>query len=207
VSRTNRAWIGTTALAIALAATGARAESPAAKVIARLNGVLLDVLKNAATLGYAGRVERLTPAVTAAYDVPFMAEKSLGPHWAELSEAQRQRWIDLSRRFSVANYAANFDHWSNQTIDIVGEEPSANDTTIVRTKLVDPAGEGVEMSYRLRSTPEGWKIVDVLLKGTVSELALRRSDYTAVLEQQGFDALATSMERKIADLASGKTKR
>ena len=63
------------------------------------------------------------------------------------------------------------------------------------------------MSYRIRTDAGETRIVDVLLKGTVSELALRRSDYTAVLEQHGFEALVTTMQRKLDDLASGKTKR
>jgi len=38
----------------------------------------------------------------------------------------------------------------------------------------------------------------------VSELALRRSDFTATLDRDGFPALMKSIEGKIADLAAGK---
>jgi hypothetical protein len=40
----------------------------------------------------------------------------------------------------------------------------------------------------------------------VSELALRRSDFTAILERDGFPALVKSVEAKIADLQAGKIK-
>ena len=49
--------------------------------------------------------------------------------------------------------------------------------------------------------------MDVYLKGTVSELALRRSDYASALEREGFDGLLATMHRKIADLAAGRGKR
>jgi phospholipid transport system substrate-binding protein len=187
---------------------GATAEEPeATTVVRRLNDTLLSVLKDAQRLGYEGRRARLAPAVDAAYDVPFMAEKALGRHWKTLSDADRARWISLSRQFSTANYAANFGHWSGQTIDLLGQDGAASDTVIVRTRINDPQGEGVDMSYRLHRTAEGWRIIDVYLKGTVSELALRRSDYAGVLERDGFETLATTMESRIAGLASAKAAR
>lgn len=192
---------------LAVAAAAAAAESGATAVVNRLNEALLGTLKDAQQLGYQGRYDRMAPAVDATYDVPFMAEKSLGAHWKRLGEADRRRWIELSREFSLANYAANFDHWGGQTIDLLGEEPAPNETTIVRTRINDPRGEPIEMSYRLRRTDAGWRIIDVYLKGTVSELALRRSDYAGVLKRDGFESLAKAMQVKIADLASGKAKR
>lgn len=202
-----RRWLA--AVAVLLGALGGtHAEEPeATAVVKHLNDTLLGVLKDAQRLGYEGRRARLAPAVDAAYDVPFMAEKALGRHWKTLSDADRARWISLSRQFSTANYAANFDHWSGQTIDLLGQDAAASDTVIVRTHINDPEGEGVDMSYRLHRTEQGWRIIDVYLKGTVSELALRRSDYAGVLERDGFETLATTMESRIAGLASAKAAR
>jgi phospholipid transport system substrate-binding protein len=57
----------------------------------------------------------------------------------------------------------------------------------------------------MRSTEAGWRIIDIYYNGTVSELALRRADYAAVLKKDGFEALLASVNQKIADLESGKT--
>ncbi len=192
---------------LALASAARAADSGPTDVVKRLNDTLVGVLRDADTLGYDGRAKRLAPVVAAAYDVAFMAEKSLGQGWKTLPEADRGLWIELSREFSVANYAANFDHDGGQTIELLGEDPGANDTTIVRTRIVDPQGEPVAMSYRLHRTAGGWKIIDVYLKGTVSELALRRADYASVLEREGFEALVATMRTRISDLAAGRTRR
>lgn len=193
-------------LGVLLAASvAAGAEGPTA-VVERLNQALRETLEQADGLGYAGRAARLAGPVSAAYDVPFMAEKSLGSRWKDLNETQRQRWIELSREFSVANYAANFDHFAGQRFELLGEEPAPGGTTIVRTHIVEPGAESVEMSYRLHQTDTGWRIIDVYLKGTVSELAMRRADYASVLERQGFDALVDTMRARIADLAAGRGK-
>lgn len=201
-----RGWMIGMMLAAILATVGrgGAEESAARQVIARLDQGLLAVLKEAEALGFDGRMRRLEPLVIAAYDVPFMAEKSLGQGWKSLSEVDRQKWVDLSRQFSVANYAANFDRWADQSIDIVGEEPGANDTQIVHTRITTPSIEPIEMNYRLHQTEAGWRIVDVYLKGTVSELALRRADYTSMLERSGFEGLVAAMRARIADLAAGR---
>jgi phospholipid transport system substrate-binding protein len=190
------------------AAGGLRAEaaepgSPPA-IVESLNAVMLDVMKNAETLGYAGRRDKLMPALDAAYDVSFMAEKVVGRHWDKLSEDERKRWVALFREFLAANYAGRFDRHSGQSFETLGQEPSAFDTVLVKTRIVDPGGENVNLDYRLHETPAGWRIVDVYLKGTVSELALRRSDYTAVLERDGIEALATYLREKISALEAGK---
>ena len=197
--------LGLASLLLATAVTAA--DPPATQVIARLNAALLDTLKNAEHLGYQGRFDKLAPVVPQAFDVEFMAEKSIGKYWKSLSDADKARWLALFKEFTVANYAGNLDKFTGQRFEMSGEEPDQNDTIVVHTKLINPGGEDVELNYRLHQTPAGPRIVDIYLKGTVSELALRRSDYTSVLERDGFDALVATIRTKIADLAAGRAKR
>jgi phospholipid transport system substrate-binding protein len=195
-------------LGLVVVAPTARADdSAASKVVARLNAALLDVLQHAEQLGFKGRADKIAPVVADTFDVPFMAEKSIGRFWKPLSDADKARWVDLFRELTSANYAGNFDHFSGQKFEILGEEAGENDTTVVHTKVMSPGIDDVELNYRLRTTPAGARIVDVYLKGTVSELALRRSDFTSVLERDGFDGLVASVHTKIADLAAGRAKR
>ena len=191
---------------LALAAPLVAEDSAATKVVDRLNGVLLGVLKDGEALGYRGRFDRLAPAMAEAFDLDFMAEKALGRHWKPLAESDRTRWVALFREFTTANYAGNFDRFSGQRFELLGEEPSTGDTTLVRTRVVVPGSEDVDLTYRLRQVDGQERIVDVYLKGTVSELALRRSDYTSVLERSGFEALVTTMRARIVDLAAGRAK-
>ena len=132
---------------------------------------------------------------------------ALVQHWSELSEADRATWRQLFAEFTIANYAANFDRFTGQRFDMLGEEASTNDTTMVKTKVVSPGIDDVALTYRLQKIGGAWKIIDIFLKGTVSELALRRSDYASVFERNGFAALATVLRSKIADLAAGRGKR
>ena len=46
-----------------------------------------------------------------------------------------------------------------------------------------------------------WKIIDVYLNGTVSELALRRSEYSSLIQREGLDSLIVALNQKITNLS------
>jgi phospholipid transport system substrate-binding protein len=64
--------------------------------------------------------------------------------------------------------------------------------------VVTPNETPIAINYRMRPDGESWRIIDVYLNGTVSELALRRSEYAAVLQRDGFEKLVASIDEKIA---------
>jgi phospholipid transport system substrate-binding protein len=192
---------------LALTAVARADDTGATAVVNRLNAALLDAMKQGEAAGYQGRFDRLAPVMRQVFDFDLMAEKSLGNEWKALSAADQARWRDLFSEFTIANYAANFDRFTGQRFDVLGEDASVNDTRLVKTKVVSPGTNDVELTYRLQKTDGAWRIIDVYLNGTVSELALRRADYSSLLQRDGFDALATVVRGKIADLAAGRGKR
>ncbi len=171
---------------------------PAAAVIERFHATLLDVMKNAQALGVEGRRTRLEPVMVETYDFPAMAQRSLGPAWSKLDAAQRARFEQAFRGLILRTYATRFDGYTSERFELRSTEPSIAGTAIVRTTLHSPK-QTVQLDYRMRETPTGWRVIDVYLGGTVSELALRRAEYTAVLERDGFDVLVSALEKKVAE--------
>ncbi len=190
-------------LALVPVARSDEAPTDAQKAIARLDDSLVDVLRQSSELGYQGRFEKLSPILKGAFDLDYMARMAIGRSWLGLSDEQKAHWYELFETYMTANYASRFDHWSGQKFEVLGEETGGSDTVLVRTKVIDPQREPVDLSYRMRKADDGWKIIDVYLKGTVSEVALRRSEYAAVLKRDGFDALVASVRKKIDEMAAG----
>jgi len=176
----------------------------AARVVERLHDSLVGVMRDATALGYEGRYQRLAPVLQSLFDLPFMAEKSVGRHWKAASEQNRKALVETFSRFTVANFAGRFDGFSGQSFRTLGVEPSTHGTVLVRTHLDEPGDEGVALDYRLRPVDGGWRIVDIYLNGTVSELALRRSEYSALIQREGFQALLVKLDERIQDLAGPK---
>jgi phospholipid transport system substrate-binding protein len=193
----------------ALFVSSVRAESAVAPstpsaVIGRFYDVLLESMKQASVLGYEGRRSKLAPVVEETYDLPFMAKVATGKYWNELDPAAQQRFIDTFTRLTIANYAGRFNAYNGESFDVLSEGDGGQNTALVRTKLVQKDDPPVVLNYRLRLQDGSWRIIDVYLNGTVSELALHRAEYTAKIEREGFDALLHALEEKIAALAAGK---
>lgn len=177
--------------------------SDAIKVVEALDASLLEVLRKSNDLDYAGRFAMLQPVLAERFDLEYMARQAVGRSFLKLSEDDRKTWYSLFAHYMTANYASRFDHWAEQRFEIVGKEPGANDTVLVRTHVIEPGEKDVELSYRLRENGGRWRVVDVYLKGTISELALRRAEYSAVLKREGFAALVASIEERIKELEAG----
>jgi phospholipid transport system substrate-binding protein len=188
------------------AAPGATApEADAVATIEKLHQVIIEVMKNADQLGYEGRRARLEPVIGRTFDSAFMAEKSVGRYWKDFTDEQKRRWVETFGNMTLANYAGRFDGYSNQKFVTFGTEPAGFDTLLVKTKLLQPekADDDVEINYRLHDVGSEWKVVDIYLSGTVSELALRRAEYASVLQRDGFDKLVADLEAKIEALRAG----
>jgi len=169
-----------------------------------LHASLLDVMKNAETLGYAGREQKLATVIPNYFDVDEMARKALGePQWKLASEDLRHRYLETFERFMVANYAGRFDGFSGQSFQTLGEVQGPRDTVIVKSRLIDPSDKNVDLNYRMHKVDGAWKVIDVYLDGTVSELALRRSEFVSIVKRQNLDALLVALDAKIAKLKAG----
>lgn len=178
-------------------------EGSASVVVEGLHEALTQAMKKADRLGYQGRFDLIAPAVGKAIDSGFMAEKSIGRHWRKLSEEQQTRWRERFADLTVANYAGRFKGYSGEHFKTLGEQDAPHDTKLVKTTLVLPDRDDVALNYRLHQTDEGWKVIDVYMNGTVSELSLRRSEYSSTVKRDGFDSLMAAIERKLADFAAG----
>ena len=174
------------------------ADSPSA-VVEQLHAGLLESMKNADEFGSQGRFDHIRPVVENTFDLTFMGSKSVGRHWKKLSPEEQEEWLDKFTGFIVANYAGNFDGYAGESFETLGEQPAKRDTRVVLTELRVPSDDDVVFNYRLRETAAGWRIIDIYLKGTVSELALRRSDFSSTLKEKGFPELTAAVDRKIAE--------
>lgn len=176
---------------------------PASAVIDKFDETLLGVMKQADQLGYDGRAKELRPAIEQAFNIPLMTRIIVGSPWNEWSDDQRSRIVDAFGKFIVATYARRFDGYGGENFVNNGEKPAANGGTLVTTELTRPKDAPVTLTYLMRDGDAGPQIVDIFLTGTISELATRRSEFSAVLQQGGYQALLATLERKTAAQAAG----
>ena len=176
----------------------------ATAVVSGFYDSLLATMKDGPALKFAGRYKLLNPAMATAFDLPAMARIAGGAQWSTIKPEEQNRIIESFSRFSVASYAANFDSWSGERFELLKESPAAGDdgNIVVETRMVPETGEPVGFNYLLRPGANGLRIIDVLVHGTISELAGRRSEFASVLRRDGAKGLYEMLESRFNDLAA-----
>jgi phospholipid transport system substrate-binding protein len=192
-------------LALIMTSIGASAQgvgSPAAR-IAGLHGALLEAMKQGRQLGIKGRYERLAPILFETYDVPLMARIAVGPSWQSMPSTQQSGVVEAFSQMMVATYASRFDEFSGERFEILQTEEQPPADKIVRTRITQSNGKAASLNYLMRRSGAEWKVVDVFLDGTISELASRRAEFTAILKSGGPEALISSLRRQGDKLLAG----
>ncbi len=164
--------------------------------VERFHDTLLSVMKEAKNLGYEGRFEWLTPVIKESFNLPFMTSRSTGHHWKKASNGDHQRLIDAFTHMTIANYASRFDGYSGEIFETVEVKEGPRDSILVKTQIVKDDGEKVALNYVMREFDGQWQVVDIFLKGTFSELATRKSEYSSLIRNGGFPKLIARMKEK-----------
>jgi phospholipid transport system substrate-binding protein len=164
-------------------------------------GVLLSNMKDGRMLGEGGRYARVAPVVDRTFDIPFMTRLAVGPYWGTLTPAQQQQLMASFAHYVAATYADQFDSYSGQQLQVTGEQPYGADVK-VQTKIVKANGEATRLDYLMRQNQGSWEISDVYLDGTISQLAVHRSEFHSILQREGVEGLVIALNRKTDLLSS-----
>ena len=182
--------------------TGIYAEEKPSVVVEKLHSVLLANMKDAKALKFEGRRNLLAPIVRDVFDLETMARVSSGIAWQKMSENERTAVVEAFSDWTIANYASQFDNFEGEYFEIKGEADAGRGNIMVSTEI-HTRSENVVLDYRLRQTSKKWRIIDIYLDGSISQLALRRGEFSTVLGRGGVDKLVDHMRSLAAKLAAG----
>ena len=192
------------ALTFLLPANGfATAGDAAATRVDSLYTTLLNTMKQAKQLGIKGRYDKLAPVLGSTYDLALMSKIAVGQNWNSLSAAEQQSIVTAFARMTTATYANRFDDFAGEQFEVLQTADQPNGDKIVKTRIVQSDGTAVQLNYLMRNTGNGWKIIDVYLNGTISELASRRAEFGAILRSGGANALVSALTKQGDKLLAG----
>ena len=119
---------------------------------------------------------------------------SIGRKWRELDETQRERFVALLSEVVVATYADRFESYNNQSFETLQTRDVRNGQ-VVHTQIRRADGSTVTLDYFFRNQ----RVFNVVADG-VSDLSLRRADYSAIVKERGFAALLDHLVEQLGEL-------
>ena len=187
----------------ALSPVPLHAQDLSTRVVEQWHAALLDVMRQARSLSVQGRYDQLKPVMDVCFDLPTMTRIAIGPLWPSIVPDQQAALTQAFSEWSIATYASRFNGFSGESFITSGETELRNGDRMVRTALNRPSNNPVQLNYLLRRTGNAWRVVDVYLAGSISELASRRADFSGLLTEGGPARLVAELRRRSTILLQG----
>ena len=131
-----------------------------------------------------------------------MTALSVGRAWREATPEQKKQLMSEFRILLLRTYSNAFTAVRDQSVRM---KPFRGDASasevIVRSEIVQPRGEPIQLDYRLEKADKGWKIYDVNVLG-VWLVQTYRNQFAQEISAGGIDGLIKSLAEKNKSVAA-----
>lgn len=123
------------------------------------------------------------------FDFAYASRLVLGRYWKDATPAERDAFVAAFYNYLVRVYSHALLAARDDTLEIRSYSYDLErDKAVVKTLMRLTDGSEVPVDYRMRATPDGWKIWDVVARG-VSYVKIYRADFGAIAGTGGVGAL------------------
>ena len=170
---------------IVLVGLSAQAAADGATDFIRHMGDRAVATVNAQNLSDAARAKRFGSIFRDAFAVPVIGRFVLGQYWRRASDAERKEYLRVFSDYVVQTYTDRFSGAVGVKFS-VGQERSVGDgDNLVSSQIIRPGGQQpVNVQWRVKRLPTGYKVVDVIVDG-VSMLISQRDEFASIINQNG----------------------
>jgi phospholipid transport system substrate-binding protein len=170
--------------------------------IEQLDAGLLQVMKAGKGVPFQQRYDVLAPLVIRAVELDGILQGGVGPTWVSLPPSQQEALKTAFQHYSIATYVSHFDEFAGERFELY--PPAAGDP-VVRVKIV-PAKPGDNthlLGYTMRQAPVGWKVIDVTVDSTISQVVVQQEEIRSLIRSSGTDGLLARLQQKTTELSGG----
>lgn len=174
--------------ALALGQPAHASADAAGKYVEKLGDQALSVITNA-KFDKAQKQSRLEKIFADNVDIPWVARFVMGRFWRTASDAQKTRYVSEYKKFLLKHYTSRFSDYSSGGFKVTNSREDGDGEYTVSMQILPPdSNQPVLVDYRLRQNGGDYRIFDVIVEG-VSMITTQRSEFAAVLGNEGIDAL------------------
>ena len=162
------------------------------KVLAGLNELHDSLIKISNKTINSDNLALIDDVVKNSYDLEKMGKIIIGVDWKQMDTKSKKEFINVFKRFISVNYFRRFNKineldFEHQTVKVIGDK-----FKLARV-ILTADNEKLKMDYLLGFKNEKWKIFDVLIDGSISEVATKKSDFKKIIKEEGVNGLVKNL--------------
>ena len=128
---------------------------------------------------------------------------AVGRAWREATPEQRKRLVNEFRNMLVRTYSNAIEGYQGQTLKVLPSRGTQDpEETVVRTQFVRAGGQPLPIDFTMHQKDNVWKVYDITVEG-VSLVMTYRSEFDAIVKQEGIDGLIKRLASKNIPAAVG----
>ena len=162
------------------------------KVLASINELHESLIKISDKTINIDNLAMIDDVVKNSYDLEKMGKIIIGVDWKQMDKKSQKEFITVFKRFISVNYFRRFNKineldFEHQTVTDI------EDKFKLARVILTADNEKLKIDYLLGFKNEKWKIFDVLIDGSISEVATKKSDFKKIIKEEGVSGLVKNL--------------
>ena len=129
------------------------------------------------------------------YNAEKMIAKIIGDTWKKTNEKDQQEIVIIFQEYIAKNYFKRFKKIKNPIFDYKESKKISEKLMLIKTILVVDKEE-VSINYLLIFDKNQWRIFDVLLAGSISEIATKKSEFSGFIRDGKISPLIDALKKQ-----------
>ena len=134
------------------------------------------------------------------FDFGETAKRSLGRHWADRTQAERDEFTKLFGDLLERSYISKIEVYGGEKIQYVGDKVEGEQASVM-SKLLTKTSTEVPIEYRMLKKGERWLVYDVIIEG-VSLISNYRTQFNKIIQTSSYAELVKKMKSRQEEMSS-----
>lgn len=162
---------------------------------------VINIIRNDHDLQTNGNVTNATEMIDRTvlqphFNFNHMTALAMGKEWRKATPAQQNTLVGEFKTLMVKTYSSALTIYTNPTVEFKKSRYRSTDTEVqIRTKVIQPGHNPVDIDYILEKQGDEWKVFDVVVAG-VSLVTNYRDFFTQEVRKGGVEGAIKSLQEK-----------
>ena len=122
------------------------------------------------------------------FDLPRIGQLALGRYWRYANATQKAEYLALFPGYLVQSYTVLVAAYTDERFEVGRVEAASGKDAAVHSKVLRTSGPAIHVTWRVRRSRDGLKVVDVSVEG-ISMVITKRAEFSSVARKRGVDGV------------------